>query len=59
MEMKKNNLIIREAQREKNLRQWQVAELLGMREETLSRMLRHELPENEQIEMAKIIRKEG
>lgn len=56
---KDNNLLIREALRQYGLHQWQLAEMLGMREEALSRMLRHELPIAEQNELIKIIRKEG
>lgn len=54
-----NNLMIREALRENNIRQWQLADLMGIREETLSRMLRHELPTSEQMEIVKLIRKDG
>lgn len=56
---KNNNLIIREALKECGMCQWQLADLLGIREDALSKMLRYELPEAEQIEMAKIIRKAG
>lgn len=53
-----NNLIIREALKESGLCQWQLADLMQMREDTLSKMLRYELPESEQIAIAKLIRKE-
>ena len=53
------NRMIRLALKENNMRQWQLADLMGIREETLSRLLRHELSEAEQIEIVKlIIRKE-
>ena len=39
------------------LRQWQVAELLGINETVLSRKLRHELPEAEQNLIISKIRK--
>ena len=52
------NTQIREALRERGLCQWQLADIMGIREETLSRMLRHELPADQQSEIVNMIRKE-
>lgn len=38
-----NNLEIRQAIADANIRQWQVAEEMGIREDLLSRKMRHEL----------------
>lgn len=43
-----NNLIIRKAMFNANLKQWQLANILGLSEYTLCRKLRVELPEEEQ-----------
>ena len=51
--------MIRLALKENGMKQWQLADLMGIREETLCRMLRHELSEAEQIEIVKLIRKDG
>lgn len=37
------------------LKQWQVAELAGYREDKFSRMLRHELPAEEQKRIVQLI----
>ena len=55
----KNNLIIREAVSESGMRYWQLADLMCIRPETLSRKLRHELPVTEQKAIVELIRKEG
>jgi predicted XRE-type DNA-binding protein len=46
--MTKTNIRIRVAMLESGLRQWEVAEALGMAEESLCRKMRKELPEAEQ-----------
>lgn len=55
--MKRNNLKLRFKMFEAGLKQWQVADLLGIREETLSRNLRHELPIAEQEQIIALIDK--
>ncbi len=42
--MVENNHDIRQALRDAGVYQWQVCERLGIREETFSRKMRHELP---------------
>lgn len=49
------NEMITKAREKAGLKQWQVAEILGYREDKFSRMLRHELPEEEQIRIVKLI----
>lgn len=56
---RKNNNIIREAMKAKGYTQWQTADLLGISEITLSRWLRHELSEQRQMEIVKIIENGG
>lgn len=51
----KNNEI-REALKEANMKQWQLAELLHISEFTLSRKLRKEIPEDEKREIISLIR---
>lgn len=51
-----NNMRIRESLQKHGIRQWELAEALGMREESLSRLLRHELAESEQEKICIIIR---
>lgn len=50
-----NNLRIRIAMTEKNVRQWELARLMGVSESVLSRRLREELPEEEQDRIVKLI----
>ena len=50
-----NNLKIRVAMISNNVKQWEVAELLKISEPSLSRLLRHELPEEEQDRIVKAI----
>lgn len=45
------NQEIRNAIRSAGVRQWQVAEAMGLREDTLSRKLRHELNEESKQEV--------
>lgn len=44
--MEKNNKLMKRRIRELGLRQWQVAEAMGITEWTLSRILRHPLQEH-------------
>ncbi len=53
---KTNNRIVREAMAEYNICQWQLADMLGIREETLSRMMRYELDIEEQEEIVRLIK---
>lgn len=46
---------IRKAAKIANVRLWQVAEEIGISDFTLSRRLRHELPQKEKVEMLKAI----
>lgn len=52
------NMQIREALQKYGLCLHQLAEVLEIHKETLSRMLRHELPEDQQREIVNMIRKE-
>ena len=49
------NKIIRKALVEHDLKQWQLAEILNIREDSLSRKLRKELPEGEQRQIVQQI----
>ena len=49
------NKDIRQALAARNLKQWQLAEVLGIREEALSKMLRYELPDDEKQKMLEAI----
>ena len=51
----KNNIKIRLKIFETGLKQWEVARLIGVSESKLSRMLRDELPEDEQNRIIDII----
>ena len=53
-----NNIEIRKALLETNMKQWELAELLGITEWTLSRKLRKELPEDKKEEILDLINKE-
>lgn len=56
------NIEIRSAAKSAGVRHWQIAEAIGIAEETFSRKLRHELPADEQrniIEIIKEIAKEA
>lgn len=54
MKTRVNDLIYK-AKEKAGLKQWQVAELAGYREEQFSRLLRHELPEEEQKRIVQLI----
>ena len=53
------NKEIREAMKKKELKQWQLAELLGISEQTMYRRLRKELPPDEKLKILDIIEKVG
>lgn len=59
------NIMVRESAKKHGVRLWQVAEALGVSDFTLSRRLRHELPEAERAKLIAIVeqiadeRKEG
>lgn len=50
------NLIIRTALKNANMKQWQLAELLGIHETTLCVKLRKELPKEEQERIVALIK---
>lgn len=50
------NEAVRRALRIKNMAVWQLADLLGVSDNTLFRRLRHELPEEEQKKMIHLIK---
>lgn len=49
------NLDVRDAIRAAGVRHWEVAERLGVREETLCRKLRHELSDNEKKKLLRAV----
>ena len=49
------NKSIREKAREKGVRFWEIADVLGVSEATLTRKLRHELPAAERVQIEQII----
>lgn len=53
----KTNAEVRQALRDKGLRQWQLAERLGVSENTLCRQLRKELPAEQKARILKAISK--
>lgn len=52
------NEIIRTELRMANMKHWELADLLGVSESKMVRMLRHELPKEERERILAIIRKE-
>lgn len=54
---KDNNQMVRKAIKDAGLYQWQVADLLGITEVTLSRWFRHEMTEDEQKRICEVINK--
>ena len=50
-----HNKTIRSAVKSSGIRQWQIAEALGINEFSFSRMLRHELPQIKQEQILKVI----
>lgn len=57
--MKKKNISIRVAMMTHGLTQWDVAKILGVSESTFYRMMRDELPEDEQERIVKLIENGG
>ena len=57
--MIKRNKEIREVLKQTGLKQWYLAELMGVSEQTLCRRLRVELPEEEKQCILQIIRENG
>ena len=55
--MKEKNTIIRTAQRDKRMYGYEVARLLKVSESTFGRMMRNELPKDEQKRIADLILK--
>lgn len=53
------NKVIREALTAAGMKQWQLADLLGISEPTLTRWLRHELPQEKQAEIVAVIEGRG
>lgn len=51
-----NNRKIREALEKAKMKQWQLADLMHIREEALCRKLRYELPAEEQEQIVKLIK---
>ena len=51
------NVRIKIAMTENDLKQWQLAKLMGIHEGSLSRRFREELPEEEQDRIIELIRK--
>lgn len=51
-----NNLEIRQAMKEKRLFNYELAEMLGISEFTMSRKLRNELPQEEKKRILELIR---
>lgn len=56
--MEKRNAIIREVLEKKNLPLWYLGTVLRRSESSITRMMREELPKEEQIRIAKLIEKE-
>lgn len=56
MEKSEMNHKIRETAKIYNFKIWEVADLLGVHETTLHRRLRHELPDEEQERICRMIR---
>lgn len=46
---------IKEAMKRQGLKQWEVAELIGISEFTMCRKMRHELPAEEQDQIVRLI----
>lgn len=53
--MKKNNMEIRIALMKKNLPLYMLADILGKSEPTITRMMRHELPDEDQKRILALI----
>lgn len=53
------NRIIKEALFKNDLKQYQLAEIMGIHEASLSRKLRNELSEEEQMQIVRMIKAKG
>lgn len=53
------NRIIKEALFKNDLKQYQLAEIMGIHEASLSRKLRNELSEEEQLQIVRMIKAKG
>ena len=53
--MENNNMVIRNVMKTTGLKQWQVADALGVSEWKFCRMLRHELPMEEQDKIVELM----
>lgn len=51
-----NNILIRDTMRAFDVKQWQLAKMLGIGEYTMCRKMREELPKDEQERIVKIIK---
>lgn len=51
-----NNMKIRKALTEYKVKQWELAEMLGIGEYTMCRKMRHEIPDEEQERIISIIK---
>ncbi len=49
------NDLLHSARKRNGLKQWEVAEIIGIREDTFSKKLRHELPKDEQLKIIEAI----
>ena len=49
------NKLIKDALEKHDLKQWELAELMGINEFSLSRKMRHELPKEEQLKIVSLI----
>lgn len=54
--MKRTNEKIKKALEDKRLCQWELADMLDVSESTVTRLLRHELPEEKQKEILDLIK---
>jgi predicted XRE-type DNA-binding protein len=54
--MTTRNQDVREAIKKAKIRQWQIAEYMGVHENTLSRMLRQELPREKKVKIISIVK---
>lgn len=54
--MKRTNEKIKKALENKRLCQWELADMLGVSESTVTRLLRHELPEEKKKEILDLIK---
>lgn len=54
--MKRTNEKIKKALEDKRLCQWELADMLGVSESTVTRLLRHELPEEKKKEILDLIK---